>query len=86
VVLEALGELEVAAGEDGCFEGRNALQTPGGVGDRLNQIGFTRAYEAEIVGVSLDVLFVGRGVVTRKQDSATRETCFDGMERGYGFP
>ena len=82
---EFLGELGAAASVEGEFESGDAAETPVGIGDRLNELGFADADGLEFADATLDVLFVGGGIVGGKQDGAASEGGFQGVDRGLGF-
>ena len=78
---ELVCEFEAADGVDAEFEGRDAEQTPLGVGEGLDEIALLVAGGLMAREEGGDVSFVERGIVTGKQDSTAGETGFDGIER-----
>lgn len=79
VVVKVFCKLNAALGVDGGFERGDALETPCGIGDRLNQLSLYGADGSEIFRVLAEVLFVGGGVFGCEQDGAAGETGFDGV-------
>ncbi len=84
VLVEALGEFDVALREEGGFERGNALKTPDGVGDGLDEIGFALTDGREIFGVGAEVALVFGCVVARQKNGAAGEARLDGVQRGFG--
>ncbi len=84
-VGEEFGEFQTADGVNSGFERRNALEAPFGVRQRLHEIlfGFARGLIAFVEAG--DVGFVERGVFSREQDRATRQTRFEGVPGRCGF-
>jgi hypothetical protein len=85
VILEVVLELETAQGIDGHFKTRDALATPGGIGERLDEFGFAEADGLELGAVLLEVVFVCRSIFGREQDGAAGESCFDCIQGDFGF-
>ena len=82
---EFLGELAAAAGIEGEFESGDAAETPIGIGDRLNQLGFADADGLEFADEAINILFVGGGIVGGQQDGAAGEGGFESVGGGLGF-
>ncbi len=85
LVIELLSELGTALGVNGHFQSGDAAETPGGIGDGLNQVAFALAAGTELLFVIANVLLIGRGIVTVKEDGAAGEACFDCVEGGFGL-
>ena len=84
-VLESVGEVDVTAGEQGELKSGDALKAPFGIGDGLDQRGLTRADGLEFFGKGEDVTFVFSGAVGGKQNGASSERGFDGVQTRDGF-
>jgi hypothetical protein len=85
VIVEGFGEFNMAARVDGHLEAGDASETPGRIGDGLDQIGFALADRFELVLVREDVVLVFDGIVRGKQNGAAGEGVFDGVQRRFGF-
>ena len=70
VFVERFGELDVASGEDRRFQRGNAAQSPGSVGDGLDQIGFALTDRLEFVLIGADVALIFGGIVASQENSA----------------
>ncbi len=63
------------------FESKAAIQTPAGFGKGLHQFLFAQALRLVFVTVGLDVLHEGSGIVRRKQNGTSCQTCFESILR-----
>ncbi len=80
------GELVAAAGVDGHFEAGDALQTPLGIGQGLDEFGFTQAGGAVFGFIGGEMRAIGIGVVAGKEDGTAGQPGFDGVQRRDAFP
>ncbi len=85
VIVEMIGKLHVAAGEDGHLQRNGAPHTPPDIGDGLSQLAFARANRLELFFEGSDVGFVGGGVVAGEENGAAGERGFDGVQTRFGF-
>ncbi len=85
VILELVGKLHVASCIDGHFEPGDPAETPGGIGNGLDQIALARPDGREFLFISGDVALVVGGIIGVEQDGAAGEPCFDRIEAGSGF-
>ena len=85
MLLEHIGELDAAFGEERRFESGNAAQTPPGIGDGLNQLALAQANGRELLFERRQMALVFGGVIARKQNGTAREGGFDGVEARLGF-
>ena len=76
----AVGELLAANVDEGHFEAWDAVETPAGVDDRLDEGEFLGAGGFEFLLVSEEEGLVLVGVVGGEDDGAAGETGFDGVE------
>jgi hypothetical protein len=76
-ICELVSELDAAVGKDGHFESGNASDTPGSVGERSHELGFTRTDGLEFGEEFGDVLFVAGGVFSREKNGAAGKTGLD---------
>ncbi len=92
--LDALGMWQVrvhfggfvaAAGVDGAFESGDASETPLGVGEGLDELGFAGRGGLVFGGVGGQMLAVGVGVVGGEKDGAAGESGFNGVQGGDAF-
>ena len=74
-----------AAGVDGAFESGDAGETPLGVGEGLDELGFTGRGGLVFGGVGGQMLAVGVGVVGGEKDGAAGESGFNGVQGGDAF-
>lgn len=70
VVVESIRKLDTATSEDGEFEAGNAIETPGGVGQRLDERAFARRRGLKFLFEVAEVLLVLGGIVGGEQDGA----------------
>ena len=82
---ELIGKLGAAQSVDAHFECEYAIETPGVVGEQLDESAFASAHGPEFFEEIGDVVFVGGGIVGGEQDGAAGECGFDGVEGGFGF-
>jgi len=82
LILKHIGELDAALGIDGHFEGGNAAQAPGDIGERLDEFGFFERDGLEFLFVGGDVALVFGSIVGRKQNGGAGETGFDSVQGG----
>src|SRR5260370_16741913 len=69
-VIGVLGE---AQGEEIVFQGRNAVQAPGGVGDGLHELFFDHAFRLQVVEETLGEALVGGEVLGGEDDGVAGE-------------
>lgn len=73
---EAVFEFEATDGVDAGFEGRDAMETPGGVCNGLDELGFFAADRFVLGDEAGDKVRVATGVFVGQQDGATGEAGF----------
>ncbi|HEY6988400.1 MAG TPA: hypothetical protein VH369_08450 [Bryobacteraceae bacterium] len=81
LILKHIGELDSALGIDSHFEGGDAAQAPGDIGERLDEFGFFETNGLPFLFVGGDVALVFGSVVGGKQDGGAGEAGFDGIQR-----
>ena len=85
VIGELFGEAEFARGEEGHFEAGDAVETPGGIGERLDEGGFLGSDRGEALEERFEVLLVEGEVVGGEEDGAAGESGGDGVAGGSSF-
>jgi hypothetical protein len=70
-------------GVNGHLKSGNAAETPGGIGDRLDQVAFALADGTEFFLVIADVLLIHICIVSVKEDGTAAEARFNGVEGGF---
>ena len=78
---EEIGVLDATIGEDAGFESRDAIETPLGVGQALDQFRFALADRLVIADEAIDVTPIFFSIVARKQNCTSRQAGLDGVER-----
>jgi hypothetical protein len=84
-IRELVSELDSAVGKDSHFESGDASDTPGGVGERSGELGFTRTDGLEFGKEVADVLFVAGGVFGGEKHGAAGKAGLDCVQAGFGF-
>jgi hypothetical protein len=84
LVIELARELSTALGVNGHLTSGNSAETPGGIGDGLDQVTFALADGTEFFFVIADVLLIHSGIITVKEDGAAAEARFDRVQGGFG--
>src|SRR6185312_12572071 len=82
LIIKHIGELNAALRVDGHFEGGNAAQAPGDIGERLDEFGFFETNGLQFLFVGGDVALVFGSVVGGKQNGGAGEARFDRVQRG----
>ena len=62
-VFELIGELAAAERVEGHFETWDALQTPIGIGERLDELAFAWTLGAKFLGIAVAMALVEDGIV-----------------------
>ena len=76
--------IELLFGSEGkvvCLSGRNSVEAPGGIAERLDKLFFERALGLELVDKPLEVALVGGLVFGRQDDNVASEAMAQGVQR-----
>ena len=72
-------------GKEVGFEGGDAVESPGGVGDFMDELFFEGAFGLEVVEEFLSVELVGGEVVGGEDDGVAGESVAEGIEGAFGW-
>ena len=86
MLIERVGELQAASGEDGHFERRNTLETPSCIGDRLRQVDFALTDGRELFLVGVDVALVIGGILRGEQDGGPVSAVLTAFKEDMALP